>query len=364
MKSASDVYFGAVRSAISIEPESNPVVRTVFRILAGMDLTLEDALAVIPASRYKELAGVPAGDLASAISAYFEEREANQNYSDRRFQEFSALARSSGGAGEDLWVEEVGSHELEFAAIRRVYAVRKLREVRALVGFQRGSMPLDPSFEGESAGELSVRFGDKVPAYENRGEGIFFEFSPESLREWTSRADVAARARGYLGAEKRWRSEMETGGEAASRAIYVLAHSFAHLLIRELSLHCGYSQSSLRERIFASGDDAENPWAGVLIYTSSSDADGSLGGLVFQAIDHRLKAIVRAGYEALRVCSSDPVCALQEPEGFRKLNGAACHSCLVLPETCCERNNRFLDRNMVVPSTLREPENGLYCGLL
>ena len=93
---------------------------------------------------------------------------------------------------------------------------------------------------------------------------------------------------------------------------------------------------------------------GFLIYTSSSDADGSLGGLVAQATDGKLAGMIRSGLDDLAVCSSDPMCVLQSPTGFRKLNGAACHSCLILPETCCERNNRFLDRIMVVPGTLSE----------
>ena len=30
------------------------------------------------------------------------------------------------------------------------------------------------------------------------------------------------------------------------------------------------------------------------------------------------------------------------------MNLAACHSCLLLPETCCEEGNRYLDRSMLV----------------
>jgi len=31
------------------------------------------------------------------------------------------------------------------------------------------------------------------------------------------------------------------------------------------------------------------------------------------------------------------------------LHGAACHACLFVSETTCERGNRFLDRRFVVP---------------
>jgi len=32
------------------------------------------------------------------------------------------------------------------------------------------------------------------------------------------------------------------------------------------------------------------------------------------------------------------------------VSGAACHSCLLLPETACEKFNRELDRSMLVGS--------------
>ncbi len=34
--------------------------------------------------------------------------------------------------------------------------------------------------------------------------------------------------------------------------------------------------------------------------------------------------------------------------GTDSLNLAACHACVLLPETSCENNNTFLDRAMVV----------------
>jgi hypothetical protein len=34
----------------------------------------------------------------------------------------------------------------------------------------------------------------------------------------------------------------------------------------------------------------------------------------------------------------------------RFLHGAACHGCLLIAETSCERRNEFLDRALVVPT--------------
>lgn len=56
-------------------------------------------------------------------------------------------------------------------------------------------------------------------------------------------------------------------------------------------------------------------------------------------------------FESLEICSSDPLCAETQPEQeYTSLRGAACHTCLFLPETSCERGNRYLDRSVVVPT--------------
>jgi hypothetical protein len=47
--------------------------------------------------------------------------------------------------------------------------------------------------------------------------------------------------------------------------------------MRQLTLECGYSSAALRERLYIDGGDQK--LAGLLIYTSTSDADGTLGGL-------------------------------------------------------------------------------------
>ena len=58
-----------------------------------------------------------------------------------------------------------------------------------------------------------------------------------------------------------------------------MLHTFAHLLIRELALECGYNAASIRERIY-SDNELTDPMAGVLLYTAAADSDGTLGGLV------------------------------------------------------------------------------------
>ena len=89
---------------------------------------------------------------------------------------------------------------------------------------------------------------------------------------------------------------------------------------------------------------------GILLYTGSPDAEGTLGGLVQEARhleDHLAHALRMSA-----LCSNDPICAQHAPgksmEG-RWLHGAACHGCALVAETSCEMRNDYLDRALVVP---------------
>jgi hypothetical protein len=358
MRSASDVYFAAIRSAITIEPEANPDYRRIMQYLGPLNVDREYALDLL--QRHAEFRTLPEHVLQRAVDIVLDKRD--QPYRDRLNEEFVSFCSPSGNQRSDLWVEEVAADEYRRFGIAQVMAVRKLREVRAIVGFQRGAMPLDPTFNRDESGAQPVcGLGEsrQFPAYENRGEGIFVRLDSATLASFLQQPSSIARAEMFRDAEDRLASRDGASHETPRRAAYILAHSLAHIAIRQLSLTCGYSQSSLRERIFVGSDEELQPWAGFLVYTSSSDADGSLGGVVAQAIDGKFASMLERGLEDLAVCSSDPICALQLPNQFRKLNGAACHNCLILPETCCERNNRFLDRVVAVPSTVNDQSDDL-----
>ena len=113
-----------------------------------------------------------------------------------------------------------------------------------------------------------------------------------------------------------------------------------------ISLDCGYPASSLRERVYA-GDGGY----GILIYTGSSDSEGTLGGLI--ETGRRFADHLRRALKDGLLCSNDPVCAEHAPDSAlegRPLQGAACHGCLLIAETSCEQRNDFLDRALVVPT--------------
>ena len=113
-------------------------------------------------------------------------------------------------------------------------------------------------------------------------------------------------------------------------------------------MECGYTASSLSERIYSTYSGDKHKMAGILLYTSSSDSDGSLGGLVRCGRPENLKVTLDEAFASADWCSSDPLCMESSGQGYKGLNYAACHACLLLPETSCEMRNCLLDRASLV----------------
>lgn len=128
---------------------------------------------------------------------------------------------------------------------------------------------------------------------------------------------------------------------------YILLHTLAHLIIRELTTQCGYTSASLKEKIYSS-EGEEKEMCGILIYTASSDSDGSLGGLARQGVTEKLRDILLTMLEEASWCSNDPICIDSTSQGYASLNYAACHACGLLPETSCECGNVLLDRGAII----------------
>jgi hypothetical protein len=83
------------------------------------------------------------------------------------------------------------------------------------------------------------------------------------------------------------------------------------------------------------------------VYTASGDSEGTLGGLVAQGLPGRLELIIHDALARSSWCSNDPVCTESPDGGAFSSNLAACHSCVLLPETSCEEGNRLLDRALL-----------------
>jgi hypothetical protein len=245
--------------------------------------------------------------------------------------------------------------------IRNVVAVHRLREVSALYGFTRLE-PAPTQDDGELedirlavSGAPLAKETSWLPAIEQLGEGLFLHFDEGEIQAWISRPEVKERASAIQVAHDKWWEERQVGSDAppAPSVAYVLLHTLSHALLTQIALDCGYPASSLKERIYAiSGSRGGAPErCGILIYTASPGAQGSLGGLA--GVAPRVLPILDQALEAQLICSSDPVCADHVPgEGGadRSLLGAACHGCQLIAETSCEARNLYLDRNLIVPT--------------
>lgn len=234
--------------------------------------------------------------------------------------------------------------------IERVVLVQRLREVTAQVGFTRFE-PLSPDIEGELAMGVKraslARELSWLPAVENRGEGVFIQFKAEEIASWLEKEAVKNQFKRLDAGFKRWLDDHPQSHRVFPGLPYLMLHSFSHLLITAVSLECGYPASSIRERVYAIKDVGY----GVLLYTGSPDAEGTLGGLV--EVGRRIHDHIQNALRLGELCSNDPVCAQHQPESAherRFLHGAACHGCLLIAETSCEQHNDFLDRALVLPT--------------
>lgn len=122
----------------------------------------------------------------------------------------------------------------------------------------------------------------------------------------------------------------------------VMIHTLAHSIIAEWSLNSGYPAASLRERLYVS-----DKMTGFLIYTATSDSAGSLGGIIAQVESGNLPSSMRTAIDRMSWCSADPLCIESDASGTDNLNLAACHACVLLPETSCEEFNTLLDRALL-----------------
>lgn len=301
--------------------------------------------------------------LAEIAAAAGEDAEANP-----RAREFDRLASGKPTIGKNsaaswLYAETLSARAWARAdgnrptIIERVVAVHRLREVMSLYGFTRFEAPptgADAELEDIRLATRAAPIGqdtDWLPAVEQFGEGIFLKVNETAMGGWLSRKSVDERLarlqRGYDTHRKKYGTMADKqfpGGP------YYLLHSLAHALMIEIALDCGYPQSALKERIYAiPASDGRPARFGILLYTVATGSQGTLGGLVGTA--RRLSTIYDNALERLLICSNDPICADHHPGEAvdeQTLHGAACHGCLLIAETSCERRNNYLDRALLV----------------
>jgi hypothetical protein len=363
LRGATNLWFGVMRSALSIDEAATPE-GTALKEVSAASLetftsleTLKLGMQFFPVFR-----GLDPAALWNAIERQRGKQSATKN--DLLLPEWYALrdpAKFSLGERSDFYTE-VGVVPAGLAdRIASVIRVHKMLEVRALTGFTRMSPQgglLGASQNEQAPSPISRQDKEWLPGVEVRGEGLFFELIPDAVDAWAKSQTVRRRLTALHEASQRLDTKDDQPAQAPkplsevelrTRARYVVLHGFAHAVMRALALECGYSGASVRERLYPSAEPGSE-MCGVLIYTASADSEGSLGGLVDLGSEERLPDLLRSALHEMARCSSDPLCAHHAPRDWRDSNGAACHACMLAPETSCEAFNHWLDRTLLVPT--------------
>lgn len=257
--------------------------------------------------------------------------------------EFETLRKPQ--ESKDLVVREVSFGADVFPGISKINAVHRLTVTKAFSGFSR-LIPKSPTPSEVKSQLRQNPHSPKnrwLPAVQGVGEGIFIEFDATLVSSWEERGEVKRRSNRIM--NNFIKSPHFDQNTASPRK--VLIHTLSHLLIQQLTNDSGYTATALSEKIYASKD-----MAGLLIYTASEDADGTMGGLVQLANSDYLAATFDRAFENASWCSNDPICmelGNNSGQGDYGTNLAACYLCSMLPETTCEHFNQFLDRGLVIP---------------
>ncbi len=361
VRTASNAYFPQKMSVISL-PEFDAGLAS---IVSAQRERLEVLAALGQLENFRKVPALRAAfdgisDEAVLVEFRRQQGEGEQEEVPVKIAEFEVLDSGNAVIGKDrprarFHAETLARKDWDpgqasvLATLDKLVLVHRLREVTALLGFTR--------FEAHSAdkdGELELDVARAslaetitwLPAIENQGEGIFLSVRSDEIQEWLARTSVAKRGRDIMAGWQAWAAERGSPPEGFPGLPYIMLHSLSHMLMTSIALECGYPASSLRERVYA----GERGY-GILIFTASSDSEGTLGGLV-EAGRH-LESHLRRALQDGGLCSNDPVCAEHVPSSpleHRPLHGAACHGCLLIAETSCEQRNDFLDRALVVPT--------------
>jgi hypothetical protein len=288
---ASNSWFPITLSALSIPTAVDKLAQLVEKHWTVLEkaISLEVLAAFRQIGQLKEFAKYSDAELWAQVQ---QKRSATSEDGDEEakdiktpeWQVFSNADTSLNSA--DFWLTPVASPKGYESYFSKVVLVERLREVRALVGFTRIESPGDFMETGEISQDywapLSRQEPKWVPATEVRGEGLFMQFSEQAIAQWEALPQLKEYKKQSVEAHQRWRTARSLDPNANYPGVrYILLHAFAHALMRQLAIECGYTAASLRERIYSkSPQDDNGPMAGILIYTAAPDSEGTLRGLV------------------------------------------------------------------------------------
>jgi len=370
LQGASNAWFAIMLSALAIPQASGELKQLIddhWTILEKVQSEQNIQLLQEVTPQLRDLSEFTPAEIWQAVRAKQSAKPTEENEpTDLKTPEWEVfIDPESAEKGRDFQLRVVEPPKRYAKYLEKIVLVERLREVRALVGFSRIESPSDydnpAAFPEDQRVSLSRTQPTWVPASEIRGEGLFFHFKEDVIRKWCKKAETLDAV--FFEAHQRWRiaRQLAPPQEFYPGVRFVLLHSFAHALIRQLAVECGYTTASLRERIYSRnpGEDGSE-MAGVLIYTAAPDSEGTLGGLVSLGKPETLERHLDQALDNVRLCASDPLCAEHHPyrDGIT-LHAASCHACLFAPETSCERGNKYLDRAVLV-STVERSDVGFF----
>lgn len=315
-----------LKAAINQPEDKNRYALKIMRRAKKLGITFDTAISHLLTCIDKSSGAAPDPDEAPG-------EVDQQRLFDEEMQAFrEGTDRSSGSLVIQFFEPEKAASQRLF---QRIGQVKSLRELRVLAGFTRGQGTFtQPVSQAENQSNW-------LPCVEAFGEGIYFELNQDTMREYFDQhlSEVQLFVREQLESLRKLQEHYNL--ELPDSPLYILSHTLSHLLIRQLTFNSGYSSSALRERVYVDGDD---DYAGILIYTTDTDSEGTLGGLVDQGRVDSIEKVVLQVRNASAWCSADPVCREAVGQGFRGLNRSACHCCSLISETSCQHSNAMLNR--------------------
>ena len=369
-KGASNMYFPIVRSAVTIPPFSdelsefvttkNDEVETAIKNAKGNEELLQYGLN-IAAQPWGIKNNDGTGEGRWTVKQVLDKREKIIDFQNRENRDIYKIEFEQLNSGEDFDDVEFSTKNIDVTESRVKFAkyldklvlIRKCRVVSAITGFTR----IEANESGTAGfASLASENYDWLPVVENRGEGIFISFNNDMINSWykgnerlVERMNAISTYQGQPALQKK--------KDAHHTPKYVFLHTLSHAIMKNLGRQAGYTTASITERIYC-----DDEMAGIFIFTASPSSDGALGGLTEIGRQNpdgtsNIWSLLEGAVDFSTDCSCDPLCSMQEPEKTQQQTGAACHACMLLPETCCEKMNFLLDRYMV-SHTLHSQRDG------
>ena len=256
-----------------------------------------------------------------------------------RLADFKRQAETTGRRGTVEVIDEA-QRELRDFGFSDLIVVENFPVALVAYGFTRLSKsPSKSQLRAFNPKSVNAKRKDKTPIFviESNTEAVFFELDARRVLPWLVDQGLAIPtdlpdddAEALLQAKAAVLREIATNAEAARR-VYLLQHTMAHALIRNIGDLAGFAENTMSEYLIPD----------LLTFGVYADThqEFTLGALV-SLVEHRLGEWLEAAKEGARSCDWDPKCARDE---------GACMGCLHLSFGCNEFNDG-LDRAVLFGS--------------